>query len=254
MDNHNLLSEELHYTYIDSFAENDELVERYVSTYNDYLTLKRRYDNLIVNESEKARKIDLLTYQIKEIEDADIKKGEWEELEKRKKILQNAEQLISLVNNTVEIFNGNDNFSGVVDMLNTASTSLIKASSYDETLNSISDMVSEMSYNISDCASELNNFLYSLDVDPNELDIIEERLDVLYKLSKKYGQNEDSILEFLEKAKNELDDITFSDKLKEQLEIELNENSKILTLSTCIGDKNYRYLVQGVLVKDEATK
>ncbi len=228
MDNHNLLSEELHYTYIDSFAENDELVERYVSTYNDYLTLKRRYDNLIVNESEKARKIDLLTYQIKEIEDADIKKGEWEELEKRKKILQNAEQLISLVNNTVEIFNGNDNFSGVVDMLNTASTSLIKASSYDETLNSISDMVSEMSYNISDCASELNSFLYSLDVDPNELDIIEERLDVLYKLSKKYGQNEDSILEFLEKAKNELDDITFSDKLKEQLEIELNEKYELM--------------------------
>ena len=99
-----------------------------------------------------------------------------------KKVLQNAEQLISLVNNAVEIFNGNDNFSGVADMLNTASTSLIKASAYDETLNNISDIVSEMSYNISDCTSELNNFLYSLDVDPRELDIIEDRLDILYRL------------------------------------------------------------------------
>lgn len=228
MDNHNLLNEELHYTYIDSFAENTEIIEEYQTAYNDYCACKRRYDNLIVDEGEKARKIDLLTYQIKEIEDADIKIGEWEELEKRKKVLQNAEQLISLVSNTVEIINGNDNFSGVADMLNTASNSLVKASAFDETLNTVSDTVAEMSYNIADCASELNSFLYSLDIDPNELDLIEERLDVLFKLSKKYGRNEAEILEFLEKAQRELDEITFSDKLKEQLEIELNEKYEIM--------------------------
>lgn len=228
MDNHNLLNEELHYTYIDSFAENSDILEEYLNAYNDYCTCKRRYDNLIVDEGEKARKIDLLTYQIKEIEDADIKVGEWEELEKRKKVLQNAEQLISLVSNAVEIINGNDNFSGVADMLNTASNSLVKASAYDETLNTVSDTVAEMSYNIADCASELNSFLYSLDVDPNELDLIEERLDILFKLSKKYGQNETAILEFLEKAQKELDEITFSDKLKEQLEVELKEKYEMM--------------------------
>ena len=228
MDNHNLLNEELHYTYIDSFAENLDIFEEYKKAYNEYFELKRRYDNLIVNESEKARKIDLLTHQIKEIEDADIKIGEWSELEKRKKILQNAEQLNALVNNAVEIINGNDNFSGVADMLNTASNSLIKASAFDETLNTISDTVAEMSYNIADCASELNRFLYSLDVDPNELEIIEDRLDILFKLSKKYGQNETEILAFLEKIQKELEDITFSNKLKEQLEIELNEKYQIL--------------------------
>ena len=228
MDNHNLLNEELHYTYIDCFAENNSILDEYLFAYNDYCTLKRRYDNLIVNESEKARKIDLLTYQIKEIEDAGIRIGEWEELEKRKKVLQNAEQLISLVNNAVEIINGNDGFSGVADMLNTASNSLVKASVFDETLNNVSDTVAEMSYNIVDCASELNSFLYSLDVDPNELDIIEERLDVLFKLSKKYGKNETEILEFLEKAQKELEDITFSDKLKEQLEVELNEKYDVM--------------------------
>ena len=228
MDNHNLLNEELHYTYIDSFAENNDIIDKYLCAYNDYCNLKRRYDNLIVNESEKARKIDLLTYQIKEIEDAGIKIGEWEELEKRKKVLQNAEQLLALVNNAVEIINGNDNFSGVADMLNTASNSLVKASAYDESLNGVSDTIAEMSYNIADCASELNSFLYSLDIDPNELDIIEERLDVLFRLSKKYGQNETEILEFLEKAQKELDDITFSDKLKEQLEVELNEKYNVM--------------------------
>ncbi len=228
MDNHNLLNEELHFTYIDSFAENSDILEEYLNAYNDYCSCKRRYDNLIVDEGEKARKIDLLTYQIKEIEDADIKIGEWEELEKRKKVLQNAEQLISLVSNAVEIINGNDNFSGVADMLNTASNSLVKASAFDETLNTVSDTVAEMSYNIADCASELNSFLYSLDVDPNELDLIEERLDILFKLSKKYGKNESEILEFLEKAQRELDEITFSDKLKEQLEIELSEKYEIM--------------------------
>lgn len=228
MDNHNLLNEELHYTYIDSFAENNEILEEYINAYNDYCACKKRFDNLIVNESEKARKIDLLSYQIKEIEDAYVKIGEWAELEKRKKVLQNAEQLLALVNNAVEIINGNDNFSGVADMLNSASNSLVKASAYDETLNNVSDVISEMSYNIADCASELNSFLYSLDIDPNELDIIEERLDVLFRLSKKYGQNETEILEFLENAQKELEEITFSDKLKEELEIELNEKYEIM--------------------------
>ncbi len=228
MDNHNLLNEELHYTYIDSFAENSDIIDEYLIVYNDYLTCKKQYDNLIVDEGEKARKIDLLTYQIKEIEDADIKIGELNELETRRKILQNVEQLISLVNNAVEIINGNDDFSGVADMLNTASNSLIKASAFDETLNSVSDIVAEMSYNIADCASELNNFLYSFDVDPNELNLIEERLDVLFKLIKKYGRTEAEILGFLEKAQKELDEITFSDKLKEQLEIQLKEKYEIM--------------------------
>ncbi len=232
MDNHNLLNEELHYTYIDKFAENNDIFEEYKSAYDEYCTLKRRYDNLIVNESEKARKIDLLTYQIKEIEDAGIRIGEWEELEKRKKILQNAEQLISLVNNTIEIINGNDNFSGVADMLDTASNSLVKATAFDESLNNVSNTIAEMSYNIVDCASELNSFMYSLDVDPNELDIIEERLDILFRLSKKYGQTEAEIIEFLEKAQKELEDITFSDKLKEHLEVELKEKYELMDLAS----------------------
>lgn len=242
MDNHNLLNEELHYTYIDSFAENNVILEEYLNAYNEYCACKKRFDNLIVNESEKARKIDLLTYQIKEIEDADIRIGECAELEKRKKVLQNAEQLLALVNNAVEIINGNDNFSGVADMLNTASNSLIKASAFDETLNNVSDTISEMSYSIADCASELNSFLYSLDVDPNELDIIEERLDVLFRLSKKYGQNETEILEFLENAQNELEEITFSDKLKEQLEVELNEKYDVLdTVSRKLSANRKKY-------------
>ncbi len=223
LDNHNLLNEELHYTYIDSYAENQELRDKYLSTYSDYCNTKNRLNHLIVDESEKARKIDLLTYQINEISDADIQIGEWAYLEKRKKVLQNAEQLLSLVNNTVEIFEGNDNFNGVGDMLNTASASLIKASAYDDSLNKIADSVTDISYNIGDFTSELKDFIYNFDVDPNELDIIEDRLNVLFKLSKKYGATEEEILNYLETAQKELDNITFLDKKKDELEKELEE-------------------------------
>ncbi len=238
MDNHNLLNEELHYTYIDRYAENTHILNDYLACFNDYCTCKRRYDNLIVDEGEKARKIDLLTFQIQEIEDADIRIGELEELTKRKKLLQNAEQLVALVNTAVEIINGNDNFSGVADMLNTASNSLSKATVFDETLSDVSNTVTEMAYSINDCASELNSFLYGLDVDPNELDIIEERLDLLSKISKKYGQTEEEILAYLENAQKQLEEITFADKLKDELYQELQEKYALMEKSSTVLSAN----------------
>ena len=242
LDNHNLLNEELHYTYIDSFADNNDLREDYLFSYNDYCNCKRVLDGLIVNESEKARKIDLLTYQINEILDADIKIGEWEELENRKKILQNAEQLLSLVNTAIEIIDGNDNFNGVSEMLNTASNSLIKASSLDSDLSNIANSITDMSYSISDYVSELKDFIYNFDVNPSELDEIEDRLNILFKLSKKYGSTEDEILNYLEKAQKELDAITFADKKKEELEEELNVKIQTLTAKAlALTDNRKKY-------------
>ncbi len=249
LDNHNLLNEELHYTYIDNYAENSEIKDKYLSAYYDYCEAKKQYNSLIVDESEKARRIDLLTYQINEINDADIRIGEWIELENRKKVLQNAEQLLSLVNNAVEIFEGNDNFNGVNDMLNTASVSLTKASAFDETLTNIADSVADISYNIGDFTSELKDFIYNFDVDPAELDIIEERLNTLFKLSKKYGATEEEILNFLDNAQKELDSITFLDKKKDELEKELNDKLLCLKESSEELSKN-RKLFSNLFVKE----
>lgn len=228
MDNHNLLNEDLHYTYIDGFAENETLRSEYSACYESYIEAKHKFDSLVVDETEKARKIDLLSYQINEIESADIRLGEKVELEKRKTVLQNAETLIELVNGAVEVINGSDNFRGAEELLSFAAESLSKASNLDESLSKVSDAVSDMSYSISDCASELSSFLYSFDIDPCELDGIEERLDVLFRLSKKYGPDEEDILNFLEKAKAELEQVEFSDKLKEKYELELKERLVLL--------------------------
>ncbi|MCH5191836.1 MAG: DNA repair protein RecN [Oscillospiraceae bacterium] len=238
MDNHNLLNQELHYTYIDSFAENVDLRNDYTECYENFLNTKRKLDSLVTDEGEKARKIDLLTFQINEIESASIRVGEKEELQKRQKVLQNAENLISLVNGTLEVLNGDDNFRGAGDLLSIASDNLIRASAFDDSLTETANIVAETSYNIADCASELSRFLYSLDVDPNELNEIEERLDLLFRLSKKYGSTEEEILEYLESAKSELDSITFSDKLKEQYERELFEKSAKLKESADLLSAN----------------
>ena len=108
-------------------------------------------------------------------------------------------------------------------MLNTASSSLIKASVYDESLAKISDSVADMSYNIYDFTSELKDFIYNFEIDPSELDIIEDRLNILFKLSKKYGSTEEDILEYLKNAQVEFDNITFFDKKKDELEKELKD-------------------------------
>ncbi len=242
LDNHNLLNEELHYTYIDNYAENCDIREKYLSAYDDYCETKKQYNSLIVDESEKARKIDLLTYQINEIIDADIKIGELDELNSRKKMLQNAEQLLTLLNNAIEIFDGNDNFNGVGDMLNTASASLINASSFNENLSKIADSVTDMSYNIGDISSELKDFVYNFDVNPAELDLIEERLDTLFRLTKKYGSTEEEILDFLKNAQTELDNITFFDKKKDELEKEVNDKLMILEqASKELSDNRKKY-------------
>lgn len=238
LDNHNLLNEDLHYTYIDSFAENENLRYEYSSCYDAYLQAKKKFDNLVIDESEKARKIDLLTYQINEIESADVRVGELDELKKRKTVLQNAETLIELVNNAVEVINGNENFRGAGELLSFASESLSKASSFDENLSNVSDTISDMSYNIADCASELSSFLYTLDVDPNELNDIEERLDTLLKLSKKYGPEEEDILTFLDNARAELENVEFSDKLKEKYEAELNDKLNSLKKASILLSEN----------------
>lgn len=223
LDNQNLLNEDFHINYIDSYAQDSALKGVYQSTYGDYKEAERKYKSFIENESEKARKIDILTYQIEEIEAADIKAGEYAGLIKRRNFLQNAETLLSYVNSALQLLDGENGENGAVSMVSFAASSVQNAAEYDDTLKSVSETLTDVSYSLSDCASELNNFLFSADIDPKELDVIEERLSLLETVFKKYGETEEEVLEYLENAQKELEEITFSDQIKERLKAEADE-------------------------------
>lgn len=217
LDNQNLLNEDYHIFYIDAFAQNNSCKEKYLSAYNEFKEAERKYKHFIENESEKARKIDILKYQINEIEAADIKAGEYDSLIKRRNFLQNAESLIQLVSSAQLSLDGEDGENGAVSRLSFASSSLQKAADYDDTLKSVSETLTDIFYSLSDCASELNQFLLSAEVDPKELDSVEERLSVLEGIFKKYGETEEDVLTYFEKAQEELEEITFSDQIKDKL-------------------------------------
>ncbi len=223
LDNQNLLNEDFHINYIDAFAQDDEYKNKYISAYNSFQDAERKYKAFIDNESEKARKIDILTYQIEEIEAADIKAGEYSGLIKRRNFLQNVEALLSYVNAALQSLDGENGEGGAVSTVSFAASSVQNAAEYDDTLKSVAETLTDVSYSLSDCVSELNNFLFSADIDPKELDVIEERLSLLETIFKKYGENEEEVLKYFENAQKELEEITFSDQIKEKLKIVADE-------------------------------
>lgn len=223
LDNQNLLNEDFHINYIDAFAQDDEYKNKYISAYNSFKDAERKYKAFIDNESEKARKIDILTYQIEEIEAADIKAGEYASLIKRRNFLQNVEALLSYVNAALQSLDGENGEGGAVSTVSFAASSVQNAAEYDDTLKSVAETLTDVSYSLSDCVSELNNFLFSADIDPKELDVIEERLSLLETIFKKYGENEEEVLKYFENAQKELEEITFSDQIKEKLKIVADE-------------------------------
>lgn len=228
LDNQNLLNEDFHINYIDSYAQDNSFKCVYQSAYGDYEEAERKYKSFIENESEKARKIDILTYQIEEIEAADIKAGEYAGLIKRRNFLQNAETLLSYVNSALQSLDGENGENGAVSMVSFAASSVQNAAEYDDTLKSVSETLTDVSYSLSDCVSELNTFLFSTDIDPKELDVIEERLSLLETVFKKYGETEEEVLAYLENAQKELEEITFSDQIKERLKVEADEKQIVM--------------------------
>ncbi len=228
LDNQNLLNEDYHINYIDAFAQNSDIKQEYQTAYIDFKSAERKFKSFIDNESEKARKIDILTYQTEEIEAADIKTGEYADLIKRRNFLQNAETLLSLVSGALQALDGEEGESGASSKISFAASSLQNAAEYDDTLKTVSETLTDISYALSDCASELNSFLFSADMDPKELDSVEERLSLLEGIFKKYGETEEEVLTYLENAQKELEEITFSDQIKEKLKTAADEKRIIM--------------------------
>ncbi len=216
-DNQTLLSPEYHCGYIDSLAQNEALRARYKTAYDAYTDAKRRLSALNTDESEKQRRLDILNYQIAELEAAEITEGETAQLEERLNVLRNAERISELLQQSYAALNGAEGEGGASSLAFSAADALDRAAAFSAEFSEAASGVREAAYALSEYADTLRNALYSDDFDPAAADALEERLDTLYTLRRKYGETEADMLAFLENARQEREQIEMSDEIREEL-------------------------------------
>ena len=211
-DNRELLDNETHITYIDSMGNDLSLYQSFNSEYAKLQELKRIITSLSMDESEKARRIDSLTYQVDELEKADISIGEWDELKKRRSELQNFEKIQSAIGAAYGALCGDDSFIGAVELSSGAGRELQSIADVSSSCAELSERLTNAYYELSDISDSLRDILNTDGYSQAEMDEIESRLDLLHRLSRKYGSTEDEMLQYLEDAKSELDKISLSDE------------------------------------------
>ena len=221
-DSASLFDEGSHLQFLDDFAANENLLASYKEKYDAVMNLRREIERISMDEGEKLRRMETLRYQIAEIEKAELEVGEDTALEERRKLLQNSEKLSDGMETAVKALYGNDETDGAVALLQEAERELARLVRYTDAYASMQEKLSDLMYQVQDVAEELWDAKDDLSYSPQELDRIEERLDTIHRLRKKYGVTCEDILAYMEKAKVELDEIEFADdhleKLKKKLQ------------------------------------
>ena len=225
-DSASLFDEANHLTFLDDFAANQVLRSSYGEKYAAVEKLRREISRISMDEGEKLRRMETLKYQIAEIEKADLTLGEDEELEARRKLLQNAEKIANGLNDAVENLYGGDDTDGAASLLATAERTLARVSKFSDQIAQLHEKVADLMYQVQDAAELARDVQYELSYSADELDGIESRLDVIHKLRRKYGVTCADILAYLEKAKQELDEIEFADDHVERLKKKLQKTEK----------------------------
>ncbi len=231
-DGQQLLDEECHLDYLDSFGGLEAVRAEFAQAYSLVRQIRQELNAIQMDDAEKARRIDTLTYQIEELERAELKSGEEEELTARRDVLRNAERLTSAIDGAWQALTGGDDSDGVVSLLMSAQSELAQGGRYSDELARLSKVAEELRYAADDLAEQVRDVRGSLEFYPGELDELESRLDVLYRLKKKYGSSVDDMLEYLERCRKELDEIQFSEDHIIKLEQKLK---KALETAVCKG-------------------
>ena len=219
-DSVGLLNPARHLGILDDYAQNDAEFQEYYVLYKELVRIKRELDAMITDEAEKQRKIDLLSYQVQEIEDAGLTAGEEQTLESRRKILANASAIRDKIAQSYALLSGDDESSGAVDLLGEASHAIDTAAQLDDALAAASSQLLDLYYNAKDVAADLIGRLDSYDTNDAELDEIEQRLDLIYKLKRKYADTVEDVIEFGQNAREELERIQSSQERHDHLQAE----------------------------------
>ena len=220
LDNQSLLSPETHCSFIDKLAGSGREFNEFKELYSLYIKKENELKSLNTDVNEKNRRLDILNYQIEEIQKADIRPGEKDELTEKLGFLRNAEKVLDLLHTAYAALNGDGEMPGAADVAADAASKLLSAADYSSEFTETANGVNDAAMNLSAYTEELRDKIYSLDYDPNETERAEERLDVIYRLSQKYGDSEEDILAYLENAEKERDALSFSDERAEQLRAE----------------------------------
>ncbi len=222
-DGQQLLDEECHLGYLDSFGGTQDVLEAFSTAYAQVRELRRERDKLQMDDGEKARRMDTLTYQIEELEKAELREGEDEELSQRREVLRNAERLTDAVDGAWQALTGGEDGEGAVSLLMEAGDRLAQGGRYSEGLRELSEKAEQLRCDADDLAELVRDLRGTLDFYPGELDEIEERLDRLYRLKKKYGGTVEEMLAYLDRCREELDAIQFSEDRINRLDKELEK-------------------------------
>lgn len=226
-DSQQLFDEENHLSYLDGFGNLEPFVLEFSKAFEQLTAISREIEGISMGDSEKLRLKETLTYQINELEAARLKDGEEETLASRKKILSNAEKITAAVEEAYYAIAGDENSDGAAALLNQAQRSLSLASSLSDDLSAAEERLSDLMYQAEDVAELLRDMRSGFEYSEGELEGLESRLDVIYRLKRKYGSTISEMLEFLEKCKNQLDDIEFSDQKLEKLNRDLQQQLDI---------------------------
>ena len=219
-DSVGLLNPAHHEGLLDDYAQNRTEYQNYYKIYKELIAVKRELDSLVTDEEEKRRKTDLLQYQVQEIDDAALTPGEEETLESRRKVLANASTIREQIARAYAALSGGDEAAGGVDLLGEASNAIDAAAQLDGGLSESAGQLLDLYYTAKDLSADLASRLEDYESNDGELNEIEQRLDLIYKLKRKYGDTVEDVLAFGEKAREELDRIQFSQEHHERLQAE----------------------------------
>lgn len=214
-DSQQLFDEENHLTYLDAFARDEQELEAYQQAFSAMQSVQREIQKLSMDESEKLRLVETLTFQIEEIRAANLVSGEEEQLKERRKVLQNAEKLSDALRMADEALYGGDSSDGAAGLLSNAEHTLSRVSTISADMQTLHQKISDLMYSVQDAADELRAMRDDLSYSEGELEEIEERLDAIHKLKRKYGASVEDVLAYLADSEQRLDEIEFaSDRIE----------------------------------------
>jgi len=236
-DGQQLLDEEQHGAYLDSFGQVEGYLDTYRTCYEQMDATRRRIRSLQMDESEKERRVDSLRFQIGELERAQLKEGEEEELNQRRELLRNSEKFMSAIEGALWSLSGGDEGNGAVSQLKEAERAMSAARGLGDQFADLAARLSALHSEAYDVAETLRDFSDSFEFSPQELDALESRADQLYRLKKKYGATVEDMLDYLEQCREELDRITFASDTLERLEKELaKERERVMKAAALLSD------------------